>query len=643
MSLIDSLYNYGVNHSLQDAAYFEENEIEWFLCVGADESLTLLRKHGPRGDRGQPFHLPIPLKRSSNILPNFPADFPVYVLGLDAPGENKRKRRQKDWPQRCHKAYLEQIELAAKETGDPSLGLFCAALRRRFPNLALDPKINGVGVTANDLICPAVMKDGIWTPISEIPSIREWWVTNYPRIQKMWGRIGTCSVMGAKNVRLARIHPLVTGIRGGKSTGVTLVTFNQPSTWSFGATYGQNGSISVDVAILAAKALSRICSQKSGKRRAVEIAKGLHLGFVPQKKDEEEAAEFVLSLLDPVEKDFTTEPEENDFPRREVRVWRAHRNLFGDPRRGLASPIHETPVDFFIIRVRESSSRVEILQHEIGTFGELAGHLRAYFADLETWDSWTNKVRSDFPTKTIWPPHDNGAKDRRPVAQGLLNSLRPKPKDQIPRPEIAVAFYLSALFGKPVPPEILGLSVAAAARAARKGRGIPAEVSALMKISLNRELRRPGSQLRTRWELLDNRFLGVQPMLDCACMLVSYLLGRILAIAERIQGIAIPNVNSSVIKRCYDGTMRSPASMMPTILSDLNHHIEKIRRAKPGLHVWCHKLIQEVLDKLPADKEKAFPKMLDLPDQCLFNLGYAHQRGELFRKKKEELEPAGKP
>jgi len=641
MNILESLYRHAKNHSLDDAAYFEENEVEWFLCVGGDGSLTLDRRKGPRGDRGQPFHLPIPLKRSSNILPNFPADFPAYTLGLDAPGDNKRERSNKDWPQRCFKAYLEQLELAAKETGNPDLGLVCSALRRRFPNLADDPGIKDAGVKANDLICPAVMKDGAWYPIGMLPDLREWWVKNYPRIQKLISGIGTCSVTGMKNVPLARIHPLVTGVRGGLSTGLTLMTFNKPATWSFGKIRGENASVSADVAILAEKAISRICSQKSGKRRSVEVDNGLYMGFIPQKGDEEDAADFVLSLLDPAERDFVTEPGVNDFALREARVWRAHRNLFGDPRRGLASPAPETPVDFFMIQARPRSARIEFLRREIGTYGELAGHLRSYFADLETWDPWAKKVRSDFPTRTIWPPQNGGRKreDRRPVAQGLINSLREKPKDPVPRPEITAAFYLAALFGGPIPPEILGLAVAAAVRSARKGRGVPAEVAALMKISLNRELRRPGSHLRVRWESSDNRFLGVQPMLDRECTLVAYLLGRIVAIAERIQEIAIPNVNASVVKRRYDGIMRSPASLMAVLLGDMNHHIAKIQRAKPGLHVWCHKLRQEVLDKLPADKERAFPRALDLSDQALFNLGYAHQRGDLFKKREEEPEP----
>lgn len=641
MSILRSLYRYAEAHSLDKDAYFKEIEIEWLLCVKQDLSVSLLRIEGPRKGRGVPYHLPIMLTRSSGIQPNFPSDNPLYVLGMKF--EEERKRADPDWNIKCHDAYITRMERAAEASGDDDLHLVVKALRKHQGEFYKLPGASDV--LKIDWVCPATQEGDSWLPISERPRVRNWWIMNYPIMQRMVAGVGTCMVTG-KEAPLARIHPRVTGIEGGKSTGVTLVTWNVKSGESFGNKQGMNAPISVHAAIMASQALSQILSRQSGKRRSIEIEHGLHMAFIPKKEEEEKAAQYVLSLLDPIEDDFLTT--QDTFAPRDRKVWKSHRALFNATGIGTLPSSPDTAVDILVTQLRSSSARIEVLRFEQESFGDVFDHLKAYFRDLEIYDPWAKEVRSDFTLKTVWPKRVEGAKKEKvfPLTRGLLDALKTDMKDPESgtRPETAAGMFLSAIEGRPLPREIVPLALVAAARSARDGRGIPVPVAALLKIYLNREYRRPESHLRNRWMLQDPNYTEVNAMLNPKCTVTSYVIGRFLAVAERIQEIAIPGVTASVVKRLYDGMSKSPASVMPGVLRDVNHHIHKIKKAKPGLAFWCRKILEDVMALLPAEKDKACPRTLDLQDQVMFGLGYHHQRTDFFVKKESpDTEPEKSP
>jgi CRISPR-associated protein Csd1 len=637
MSFLSSLYEYAQAHSLDKDAYFKETEIEWLLCVDEDLSVHLERLNGPRKGRGYPFQMPIPLKRTVNCLANFPVDNGAYVLGLKLEDE-KKNRSDPDWHMKCHEAYSKLLEKVSGETGDHDLRLVSRALLKHFGTFHSLPYTQNV--TAMDAVSPATFRDGRFRPIGELPAARAWWIKNYPILQKMVAARGVCMVTG-KESDLARLHPLVTGVDGGKSTGVTLVTFNSPSSESFGKTQGMNAPISVDAAILASAAMSSIVSRQSGRRRSIEVQKGLHVSFIAKKESEEEAAKYVLSLLDPVENDFLTASKE-EVSVREKKAWQAHRMLFDAPQNGVQSSDPDTAVDILVTRLRPGSARFEVMDFQKNTFGDTQDHLRNYFRGLEIMDPWTCSIRSDFPIRSVWPKWDEKKPAKFPIASGLLDSLKGDPnKSKGPRPDAAAGFFLTAISGRPLPAEIFSLTVHAAARAARNGKGIPAIVAALLKFQVNYNYTRSDSHIMYRWRSVDSHFKGVNPMLDPMCAVPSYVLGRLMAVAERIQEIAIPGVTSSVVKRLYDGASKFPATIMPAVIKDMNHHIAKISRSKPGLAIWCQRdLVAPILGLLGADKNKAFPRCMDMQDQAMFGLGYYHQRTDLFTKKEK---PQGNP
>jgi CRISPR-associated protein Csd1 len=625
MNPLRMLYDYAISHSLEKDAFFEENEVEFLLRVKDDLSWDLGRLHGPRKGRGMPMHLPIPLKRTVNVMPNFPADNPLYVLGVDLDIENPMDPEKVE---ERHQAYVAMIARAAKETGDKAL-LF---VLRVLEKLAVDPKkLTQMGMGAGDTICPAVMENGSWQAVALREPVREWWRKNYGALQKMEGAVMKCMVTG-KELPAARLHPLVTGMKGGRSTGITLVTCNEDSLESWGRSQGENFPVSVEAAVLISKALSRIVSRKSGKRRSMMLPGNTYMCFVAKREAEERAAEFIMSLLDPVEEDLEAGPA--GFAKREVKIWKAHKALFRAPYRADLVPPPETPMG--IILARPNGARIEIRGCMEYPFDRVYGNLKTWFEDLEIFDPYDKAVRSDFTLRNVWGKDPATGKPRR-LLGGLMDALKNEKNGEYPRFEVLTGTYMAAIENGPLPQEILRLAMEQVTRKSHDSEygAVPVPVAALLKAFLTREARRPASTLVARWNFYDPEMKGISAMLDLTCRHPAYVNGRVIAVAERVQEIAIPGVVGGVVKRCFDAASKSPGSMMPSVITNLNHHMAKIFRAKPGLGVWCQKLVGEVMGLLPADREKAFPKNLDRQDQALFALGYFHQRSDLFTKKEK--------
>jgi CRISPR-associated protein Csd1 len=624
------LYKYGLSQGMDQDAFFDEQEIEFLLCVKNEREFELKRLHGPRKTRGEPMLMPIPLKRTSGIKANFPADNPVYVLGMEFPEE--RVKADPDWSARCHEEYVKIFERAALETKDRGLATIARFFRERGDTLKNDPQVKGAEIQSGDTVCPAVWRAGVgWQVASGTDAVRDWWRKNYGALQDMEGEKMVCSVTG-KEVPAARIHPLVTGMKGGRTTGITFLTYNEPSLESWGHSQGATFPISVEAAIICSKALSRIISRKSGKRRSILLPGDVNFCVLTPLDPEERAADFVMSLLDPLEKDIELDPE-SGHAEREVYVWRAHRELLKSPYTGELAPSPDSPVD--ILLVRPNGARVEVRSYVEKPFGDLQKNLRRYFEDLSISDPFRHMIRSDFVLKSVWVKADGPDGKAKKVAYGLMEALKNEKNGEYPRWEVLTGMYMAALEDKPFPPDVLRLSLA---RITQKSKNpvygaVPIECAALIKASLNRELRRPGSNLLSRWHSYDENFNEVKPMLDSTCKHPAYVNGRLMAIAQRIQEIAIPGVGGSVVVKFFDAASKSPGSIMPGILKNMNNHMNKIFRAKPGLSVWCQKLVGEVLNLLPAEREKSFPKALDFQDQGLFTLGYYHQRDFLFQKK----------
>lgn len=105
----------------------------------------------------------------------------------------------------------------------------------------------------------------------------------------------------------------------------------------------------------------------------------------------------------------------------------------------------------------------------------------------------------------------------------------------------------------------------------------------------------------------------------------AYHCGRLLAILEEAQKRASNGrLNTTIVDRFYASASTAPAATLGTLVSrSENSHLPKIRKEKRG-HEQLQRLIEEVMARF--DKSAGIPRVLTMPEQADFALGYYHQR-----------------
>ena len=116
-------------------------------------------------------------------------------------------------------------------------------------------------------------------------------------------------------------------------------------------------------------------------------------------------------------------------------------------------------------------------------------------------------------------------------------------------------------------------------------------------------------------------------MLDPDNINPGYRLGRLFATLEKIQEDANPGLNATIRDRYYGAASSTPSSVFSTLIRLSKHHLAKL---SGGLAVSRERLIGDIMNGFNADSFP--PRVLPLPDQARFALGYYHQRQAFFTK-----------
>ena len=124
--------------------------------------------------------------------------------------------------------------------------------------------------------------------------------------------------------------------------------------------------------------------------------------------------------------------------------------------------------------------------------------------------------------------------------------------------------------------------------------------------------------------------------LDTATTEISYLLGRAFAVAEYVQGKAVPHANATVRDKFFSAASTTPSRIFPVLLRNMQHGLSKIRKENKGLYIVLDNMIQNIVNSIEAST--GFPSSLSLEKQAQFMLGYYQQRQALFTKKETATE-----
>jgi len=110
----------------------------------------------------------------------------------------------------------------------------------------------------------------------------------------------------------------------------------------------------------------------------------------------------------------------------------------------------------------------------------------------------------------------------------------------------------------------------------------------------------------------------------------AYQLGRLFAVLENAQRLALGKINATIRDRYFGAASATPASVFPLLLRGAQNHLARLR--KDGKDKWIEREIEDILDRLTLD----LPRSLPLAEQGRFAVGYYHQRKEQFKGRPEK-------
>ena len=521
--------------------------------------------------------LPQPVKRTVGIEANYLYDNSSYVLGADNKGKPQRSRA-------CFEAFRERHHALLDATDDPAAKALLAFLDRWNPEeveecQVIAPYLEELLAGANIIFqlqghgylheMSALLDT--WDVYNAIPSIAE---------------LQPCLVSG-KLAPAARLHPNLKGVRGGQSSGISLVSFNASAYESYGkdGAQGLNAPVSERAAFAYATALNHLLSNSETCIQMGDTT----VVFWAQSSQKNYARIFTGFLNPPIQEESAQE--EDKF---------AEAELFNILRRvSRGEPINfcfelDPDVRFCILGLAPNAARAAVRFFHADSFGNIISNLARHFADIEIEHS-SKKV----PFLPLWVLLDEtvSSNDTDKKSRNLLSGATAR----------------AVIMGTPYPRALFN----AAMLRIKAERDVTRGKAAIIKAYL---LRQPNFEYKEECQVSLNKESTNQ----------AYVLGRLFAVLEKAQKDAQPGINTTIKDRYFTSACAAPRATFPVLLKLAQHHMAKTEYGGVS-----ERRVAELMDKLNVENDP-FPAQLGLEQQGLFVLGYYHQNNENYRSKKEE-------
>lgn len=394
--------------------------------------------------------------------------------------------------------------------------------------------------------------------VHERPAIKNLWMQHLLAGKK--GTIGMCLISG-QMAPIARLHASIKGVGQDQRT---LVSFNKNAFWSYGKEQSYNAPVSQTSAAAYTKALNQLLSNDSHR---VQIADATTV--------------FWTERDSPVEGFFGMIIRDTSADDRELAVF------LKTVREGKWPAQYDANIRFYILGLVPNRSRLSVRFWHASTVKDISEKLGQHFRDL----SMVRSFDSDPEYPGMW--------------RLLKETSNSKSKDG-PSPLLAGAVMQAILKGTPYPQNLLSAVIGRI----RAEQNINYLRAAIIKAVLVRKNRIQGQNME------------VPMTLDKENKNPAYLLGRLFAVLEKAQQVAIPGANTTIKNRFYGSASATPRVVFPQLLRLAQHWIEKAEYGK----LWDKKIEEIVCDM------QEFPAHLDLDEQGLFAIGYYHQRQDFFKK-----------
>jgi len=604
--ILQALYQLAQDEELMGDPDFQMKPVAWLVRVDQDGKLlgigsTLYtpaatdEKKRPR-EQAKIFKIPrqAPTRTGTKPSPELLVDNALFTFGIDLAGKFNESE-----PRKRADRFRERVRDCFEATKDEGVG----AVLRFLEDVASNRQIVELpeNCASNHLFAFVYAPDRDKL-VNERQKVRDYWKQLRAAPEKASSKRHRCLVSGAL-CSPAKQMPKLQGVPGGVGSGTKIVSFNKKAFESYGWSRNENAPISRDAAEACSTALNRLLHQafpdmqQPGQTlpcRNIRLSADTAVCYWAAGKGQQEFVSAFSGILD-------ANPES---------VQKAYHSIW----RGKAQEI-EDPSAFYALTLSGSQGRAIIRGWFETTVQEVADNLAAHFRDISI-------VRNTpKPKKGPLPP-------QLPF-RTLLESLAPLGNSkEIPAP-MAEQLLNAAMRGTVYPFSILQRAILR--MRAEIGRNDWPDMArrdaraALIKAVLNRRKRFfPHCQYQEVKEEMDptNKNPG-------------YLLGRLMAVIERMQQVALGDVGATVVDRYFSGASATPQTVFPRLMKGYRHHAAKAKdnSSTSGTARWLEKQTDEIMVDIHA-----FPASLSLEDQGLFIIGYHHMRHDLWTSKKDRDE-----
>ncbi len=566
--ILSALYELAQRKHLVDDPDYEKKKVDFFLAIDENGSFRGLIPTRTENNVAATIDVPRFPKRSSGISAGFLFDNSKYVLGL---GGDDTERNE-----RCVEAFVALVTDLVQKTQDEGAIALARFFERRKEQLpAIVAEHPDGAFTGSEWIAFRLEGDGERN-LHERPAIRSHWASlRQTPDEGESGPLIRCLVTGDVGLP-ARTHGNIKRVPDAQTAGAALVSFNAEAFLSHGLKQGENAPVSRAAAEGYVTALNYLLEGGPKRRFRQGIALGENSALVFWTRDENAFVEDFLTLMDP-----SLDAEE------------VH-ELVKSPWKGLEpAPIDET--NFYAMTLGGNAARVVLRDWISVPVKEAKANLKAYFEAL--------RIEGD---------------DGKPLPIRRLLEAVTAPSGRGLSPDLGTRLFHSALYGSPFPRELLSAAL-------RRLRLPPHKLyerqqlvarCALIKATL---MRNPIKEAQKEVTVSLNEQNTDLP----------YLLGRLFAALERLQGEAQGDINTTIRDKFFASASTNPSLVFSRLLKLSMHHASKAKANNHGRENWVEIVKSNIMNQISS-----FPKALDLEAQGLFAIGYYHQRQDFFKSRK---------
>ncbi len=418
-----------------------------------------------------------------------------------------------------------------------------------------------------------------WNPLESGP-LKQFWRRR--RGQASAGVVRTrrvCIATGEMSETLDTTEK-IKGVPGGLATGTNLISFDKDSFCSLGLEQAQNAALSAAAELKIRSALNQLIENSRAQGLVFNDTVHLHWSRQPMEMDP----------LDPL---ITGDPLAVEKLLKSVRDGRQLLGLDANA--------------YYCLSLSGNGGRIVVRDWLASSVPEIERHVAEWFEDLALIEVDGSGVKRDFKFGAL--------------LYGLVRAELAELAPQIP-----TELLHGALRGRSVPLPQSALAAALRRQQLDQDNKLNPARLAIIKACLirspNAQNQKPPTKETTMTESLNLE----SP--DAA-----YLCGRLFAVFDRLQYLALGGVNAGVVERYYASASTTPALVMGRLFRNAQFHLAK---TEGGVGTNVQKDFETITSALGSQ----FPAALDLEGQGRFALGYYHQKADYRRRTAERKESA---